>query len=80
MAKLQNAACQNNLACLLWAIEQFAPPRCIGRHPLGPQLSVLHNCTGALMHMCAVYCSDYVWQSSHGVKVSLNLYLFDSGV
>ena len=28
----------------------------------------------------AVYCSDYVWQSSHGMKVPLNLYLFDGGV
>ena len=27
--------------------------------------------------MCA---ADYVWQSSHGMKVPLNLYLFDSGV
>ena len=30
--------------------------------------------------MCAVYCSDYVCQSSHGMKVPLNLYLFDSSV
>ena len=31
-------------------------------------------------YMCAVYCSDYVPQSSHGMRVPLNLYLFDSGV
>ena len=77
---VQNAACQNNLACLLWAIEQF-PPCCIETHPPGLQLtSALHNGTSALMRKYAVYCSDYVWQSSHGMKVPLNLYLFDSGV
>ena len=44
------AACQSNLACLLWAIEQFAP-RCIQTHPPGLQLSALHN-MGALRRIC----------------------------
>ena len=35
--------------------------------------------TGTDAYMCAVYCSDYVRQSSHGMKVALNLYLLDSG-
>jgi len=48
---VQNAACQNNLACLLWAIEQFAP-LCIQTHPPGLKFSVLHKSTGALMRIC----------------------------